>query len=424
MPLGTEEFSGNSIERTFGFLVTEIVTPPANAAWGAVFGSPDMPTSLFPTRDTTSFDFQDVRYEKRDRVARITINRPHNYNAYSTPALEELATAFRDASWDDKIAVVVFTAEGHSAFCTGGDVKEYQASYTQRPRDYWKYMSCFKAYIESITNCSKPVIARINGMAVGGGNESQLACDLAVMGEHAFIAQVGTNVGSVACGGSTQWLPIHVGDRRARGILFLNQRYSSFTSLSMGLVNAVVPTVKGPDGKFVTTLTNDRTFLADWNTDPWEQPFASRATPAEVKKALKGKDGYAVDLSIVDEVVAELCDQIVHKFFECTRYTKTQVNYWKDASWHATVGHARDWLSVHYTSLEPHEGMTAFVEKRKADYVGMRDRAADPDGSSEFLWGPYGKNCTECGAKGIPTQFEFCGKCGAGVSAEAVAHPS
>ena len=62
-------------------------------------------------------------------------------------------------------------------------------------------------------------------MAVGGGNESQLASDLAVMGEHAFIAQVGTNVGSVACGGSTQWLPIHVGDRKARGILFLNQRY-------------------------------------------------------------------------------------------------------------------------------------------------------------------------------------------------------
>lgn len=380
-----------------------------------------MPTSLFPKRDAASFDFHDVRYEKRDRVARVTINRPHNYNAYSTLALGELATAFRDASWDDGIAVVVFTAEGHRAFCTGGDVKEYQASYTQRPRDYWKYMSCFKAYIESITNCSKPVIARINGMAVGGGNESQLACDLAVMGEHALIAQVGTNVGSVACGGSTQWLPIHVGDRRARGILFLNHRYSSYASLSMGLVNAVVPTVKGPDGKFRTTFTNDRTYLSDWNTDTWDQPFSSRATPAEIKKALQGTDGYSVDLSIVDEVVAELCDQIVHKFFECTRYTKTQVNYWKDAAWHATIGHARDWLAIHYTSLEPHEGMTAFVEKRKADYVGMRDRAADPDGSSEFLWGPYGKNCAECGAKGIPTQFDFCGKCGASVSTEALA---
>ncbi|UCC31778.1 MAG: enoyl-CoA hydratase/isomerase family protein, partial [Phycisphaerales bacterium] len=134
--------------------------------------------SLFPARNAESFDFKEVQYEKRDWVARVTINRPHNYNAYSTPALQELATAFEDASWDDSVAVVVFTGTGDRAFCTGGDVKEYQESYTQKPRDYWKYMCCFKGYIESITNCAKPVIARLNGMAVGGGNESQLACDL------------------------------------------------------------------------------------------------------------------------------------------------------------------------------------------------------------------------------------------------------
>ena len=360
-----------------------------------------------------SLDLHEVRYEKKGWVAHIAIDRPHNYNAYSTPALTELTAAFQDAAWDDRVAVVVFTGMGDRAFCTGGDVKEYQESYTQKPRDYWKYMSCFKAYIESITNCPKPVIARLNGMAVGGGNESQLACDIGVMSEHAFIAQVGTSVGSVACGGSTQWLPIHVGDRKARGILFLNQRYAAFTSLAMGLVNVVAPTVKGPDGEFVTKFTNGRTYLADWNTDPWEQPFESRATPADVKKAQKGVDGFSLDFCCVDDVVAELCDQIVHKFSECTRYTKAQVNYWKDAAWHSTVGHARDWLSVHYTSLEPHEGMTAFVEKRKADYVGMRERAADPAGSSEFLWGPYANTCTECGAKGMPRDFEFCGKCGA-----------
>ena len=358
------------------------------------------PPSLFPPRDPASFGFEEVDYRKDGWVARIAINRPHNFNAYSTPALRELATAFEDASWDDNVAVVVFTSAGDRAFCTGGDVKEYQSCYTQRPRDYWKYMCRFKAYIESITNCSKPVIARLNGMAVGGGNESQLACDLGVMGEHAFIAQVGTSVGSVACGGSTQWLPMTVGDRTARGILFLNQRYPAFTSLAMGLVNAVVPTVKGPDGEYVTQFTGGRTFLADWNTDPWDAPFERRATPDEMKKAAKGQDGYSIDLSRLDEVIADLCDQIVNKFFECTRYTKAQVNYWKDSSWHATVGHARDWLSTHYTSLEPYEGMTAFVEKRKADYVGMRERAADPDGSSEFLWGPYAKECPNAAPRG------------------------
>lgn len=372
--------------------------------------------SLFPQRDPASFDFQEVVYRKSDRVAFITINRPHNYNAYSTPALEELASAFQDASWDDAISVVVFTGSGHASFCTGGDVKEYQSSYTQKPRDYWKYMCCFKAYIESIINCAKPVIVRLNGMAVGGGNESQLACDLAVMGEHAFIAQVGTSVGSVACGGSTQWLPLHIGDRKARGMLFLNQRYQAYASLAMGLVNAVVPTVKGPDGQFITRFSENRKYLADWNTDPWEIPFENRVGASEIKKAIKGKDGYTIDLSIVDEVIADLCDQIVNKFFECTRYTKTQVNYWKESAWHATVGHARDWLATHYTSLEPYEGMTAFVEKRKTDYVGMRDRAADPNGSSEFLWGPYSKQCSECGAKGIPSMFEHCGLCGAALA--------
>jgi len=375
--------------------------------------------SLFPPREAAELGLEEVDYRKEGRVARITINRPHNYNAYSTPALKELAAAFQDASWDDRIAVVVFTGAGDRSFCTGGDVKEYQASYTQRPRDYWKYMCCFKGYIESITNCAKPVIARLNGMAVGGGNESQLACDLAAMGEHAFIAQVGTSVGSVACGGSTQWLPLTVGDRAARGVLFLNRRYPAFTCLSMGMVNAVVPTVKGPDGRFVTRFTDGRTHLADWNTDPWDNPFEARATPVQVRKAIKGTDGYSIDLSLLDEVVGELCETIVNTFFECTRYTKSQLNFWKDTAWHATAGHARDWLSIHYTSLEPYEGMTAFVEKRKADYAGLRDRAADPDGSSEFLWGPYALQCPECGAKGLPSRFEHCGKCGAALTAVA-----
>ena len=371
--------------------------------------------SLFPTIDPASLGFREVQYVKSGWMARITIDRPFNFNAYSTPALQELAAAFDDASRDDSVAVVVFTGVGHDAFCTGGDVKEYQKSYTQRPRDYWKYMSCFKRYIESITNCSKPVIARLNGMAVGGGNESQLACDLAVMSEHSFIAQVGTSVGSVACGGSTQWLPIHTGDRTARGILLLNQRYPAFTALALGLVNVVAPTVKGSDGKFITRFTNGRAFLCDWNTDPWENPFEQRAGADEIRKALKGQDGYTIDLSALDRAVDDLCEQIVNKFGECTRYTKAQTNFWKDLSWYATTGHARDWLAIHYTSLEPHEGMTAFVEKRKADYVGMRRRAADPNGSSEFLWGPYALTCAACGAKGLPAFFEHCGKCGAPV---------
>lgn len=336
-------------------------------------------------------DFQEILYEKRDWVAQITLNRPQAYNAYTTDALAELATAFRQAAFDDEVAVIVYTGTGDRAFCTGGDVKEYEARYTRSPHDYWKYMGLFSAYIESILNTGKPVIARLNGMAVGGGNESHLACDLSVIAEHAYVGQVGTGVGSVAAGGATQWLPIFVGDRRARWMLMLNRRVPPYQALEWGLVNEVAPSVK-KDGQFIV-----------------------HATPEQIGKAQKGEDGYSIDLSKLDEAVNGLCNELIDKFAECTRYTKTNVNFWKDFAWHQTIGHARDWLSIHYTSWEPLEGMNAFVEKRKVDYRGLRERAAAGK-SSEFLWGPYARSCPKCGAKHLPDEFDYCGKCGASLN--------
>lgn len=350
----------------------------------------------FESRDPASFGFTEVLYRKADWVATVTINRPHNHNAYSTQALRELAAAVQDAAFDDRVAVIVVTGAGHAAFCTGGDVKEYEELYTARPRDYWKYMGLFRAWIESLINAGKPVIARINGMAAGGGNETQLACDLAVMGEHAWLGQVGTRVGSVAAGGATQWLPIHIGDRRAREMLLLNGRVPAAKALEWGLVNRVVPTVT-KDGAFI-----------------------SGATPEQVRLAQAGKDGYAIDLARLDEAVAELVTQLLAQFPECQRYTKQQVNFWKELAWHQTIGHARDWLALHYASAEPWEGMRAFVEKRPAGYLALRERAA-AGGSSEFLWGPYESDCPACGAKGIPSGFAFCGACGAALAGAASA---
>jgi enoyl-CoA hydratase/carnithine racemase len=336
-------------------------------------------------------EFCEILYEKSNWVARITINRPHNYNAYSTNCLEELATAFRQASFDDEVAVIVFTGAGHTAFCTGGDVKEYQDRYTRSPHDYWKYMRLFGAYIESIVNSGKPVIARLNGMAVGGGNESQLACDLAVIAEHGWVGQVGTGVGSVAAGGATQWLPLVVGDRRARYMLMTNRRIPAYQALEWGLVNEVVPSVK-KEGNFI-----------------------ENATPEQIKLALKEQDGFSIDLSLLDKAVEKLAQELVDRFPECMRYTKEQTNFWKNMAWHQTIGHARDWLSIHYTSWEPLEGMTAFVEKRPAGYRMLRERAAQGK-SSEFIWGPYSGRCPDCGAQSLPEEFVFCGQCGASLN--------
>ncbi len=342
----------------------------------------------FESRPPDSFGFREVGYEKRDGVARITIERPERYNAYSTPALEELATAFRDASFDDAVGVIVFTGAGDRAFCTGGDVKEYADLYVGTPRDYWKYMALFRAYIESILNTGKPVVARINGMAVGGGNESQLACDLSVMAQHAYIKQVGTHVGSVACGGSTQWLPLVVGDKRAREILYLNEPIAAVKAAEWGLVNWVVPSVRRGD---------------EW---------IEEATAEQIDSAKKGDDGYRVDLSRLDEFVDDLARRLLASFPECTRYTKQQVNFLKDLAWSSTVRHAQDWLSLHYACWEPLEGMQAFVEKRAPRYAMLRELAAR-GAPTESRWGAPVRDCGACGTRQLPQSHHYCGVCGA-----------
>jgi len=312
----------------------------------------------FETKGAEKLQFEFIRYAKADQVARITINRPEVYNAYNTPCLIELREAFRDAAFDDRVGVIVLTGAGEKAFCTGGDVKEYAEVYTRRPHDYWKYMTCFQEALDAVRNAGKPVIARINGMVVGGGNEFNLACDLAVAAAHAVFRQVGTRVGSVAAGGATQWLPITIGDRRAREMLFLCEEVPAEKALAWGLVNQVVP-----------------------------------------KEQL-------------DVAVDALVQKLLDKFPECLRYTKQQVNFWKDFVWHLTVGHARDWLTLHFTDTEPYEGMSAFVEKRSPDYRGLRRRLAE-GGASEFLFGPPVQACPQCGAKGLPEEFRHCGLCGA-----------
>jgi enoyl-CoA hydratase/carnithine racemase len=345
------------------------------------------PARHFDSRPAEGFAFQDIRYAKGDGVARITISRPERYNAYSTAALEEMATAFRDASFDDAVGVIVLTGAGDRAFCTGGDVQEYAERYVRTPRDYWKYMALFRAYIESILNTGKPVIARLNGMAVGGGNETQLACDLTVMAEHAVLKQVGTHVGSVACGGATQWLPITAGDKRARQILMLNEPIPARQALDWGLVNWVAPSVRRGD---------------EW---------IEGASAEQIRAAQAGTDGYRIDLSGLDALTDDVCRRLLATFPECTRYTKQQVNVWKDFAWHQTVRHAQDWLALHYASWEPAEGMQAFVEKRPPRYAMLRERAARGE-SSEFPWGAPLGACGACGATNLPADHAFCGVCG------------
>src|ERR671933_628719 len=133
--------------------------------------------------------FESILYEKAPPRATITLNRPNVLNAFDFRMLRELARACEDASWDDSIRVVVLTGAGRP-FCVGADLRSWADEYLGKPTEYWKWFGAFKDMHYRLREIGKPTVARINGICVGGGNEMQMACDLAVMVEDAFIRHV------------------------------------------------------------------------------------------------------------------------------------------------------------------------------------------------------------------------------------------
>ncbi len=182
-------------------------------------------------------EFEDILYEVRGRAAWVTINRPKLYNAFRAQTIEELIAAFKLAADDKGVSSVVLTGAGDKAFCTGGDQSAKDGQYDGRgivglPIDE------FQSIIRDIP---KPVIARVNGFAIGGGNVFATLCDLTIAADTAKFGQVGPKVGSVDAGWGTAFLARHVGDKKAREMWFLNLQYSAHEALEMGLVNKVVP---------------------------------------------------------------------------------------------------------------------------------------------------------------------------------------
>jgi 2-ketocyclohexanecarboxyl-CoA hydrolase len=191
--------------------------------------------------DPTSF--KDVLYEVRGRAAWVIINRPKLYNAFRAQTMEELIMAFKLAADDKQVASVVLTGAGDKAFCTGGDQSAHEGQYDGRgivglPIDE------FQSIIRDI---GKPVIARVNGFAIGGGNVFATLCDLTIAADTAKFGQVGPKVGSVDGGWGTALLARHIGDKKAREMWFLNDMYTAQQAAEMGLVNKVVPAAELDD---------------------------------------------------------------------------------------------------------------------------------------------------------------------------------
>ena len=180
--------------------------------------------------------YQDILYSADNGIATITINRPEKYNAFRGQTCEELIHAFNKAGWDKSIGVIVLTGAGDKAFCTGGDQSAHEGSYDGRGMIGLPVEDLHTV----IRDVPKPVIARVQGFAIGGGNVLAALCDMTIASENAVFGQVGPKVGSVDPGFGTAYLAQVVGEKKAREIWYLCRRYSAQEALDMGLANKVV----------------------------------------------------------------------------------------------------------------------------------------------------------------------------------------
>lgn len=183
--------------------------------------------------------FDDIVYQVRDAAATVTINRPERYNAFRAKTVDELIKAFRLAWADRYVRCVILTGAGDKAFCTGGDVKQRAETGDYGPSESGMFEIGYLHKL--IRDIPKPVIAAVNGIAIGGGHVLHVLCDVSIACESARFGQAGPRVGSFDAGFGSAYLARVVGEKKAREMWFWCRIYSAAEALDMGLVNKVVP---------------------------------------------------------------------------------------------------------------------------------------------------------------------------------------
>ena len=329
-----------------------------------------------------------VRYEKRPAKRRdgstaeglfnawIVINNPKQYNSYTTDMVKALILAFRRASVDREVNAVVFTGTGDKAFCTGGNTKEYAEYYAGNPQEYRQYMRLFNDMVSSILGCDKPVICRVNGMRIGGGQEIGMACDFTIAQDLANFGQAGPKHGSAAIGGATDFLPVMIGCEQAMVSGTLCEPFSAHKAARLGIVSGLVPALK-IGGAFVAnpTVVTDR--MLDGYGRVIHGEFKTGAAYKEGLAAIKGGE---VDLSLLDAAVEELCAKLLETFPECMTKSLEELRKPKLIAWNANKENARAWLALNMMN-EARAGFRAFNEGtkesgREIDFVKLRQGLA------------------------------------------------
>jgi 6-oxo-cyclohex-1-ene-carbonyl-CoA hydrolase len=305
----------------------------------------------------------------------IWLDNAQQYNSYTTDMVKGVILAFRAASNARDVSSVVFTGVGDKAFCTGGNTKEYAEYYAGHPQEYRQYMRLFNDMVSSILACDKPVICRVNGMRVGGGQEIGMACDFSIAQDLARFGQAGPKHGSAPIGGATDFLPVVIGAERSMAACVLCEPFSAHRAYYWGILSDIVPALK-VDGKFVANpLVETGRVFDEYGRLAFGESKTGEALKDGKARMAKGE----VDLSMLDAKVEELCAKILLTFPDCTAKTLEELRKPKLEAWNRNKEDSRAWLALNMMT-EARAGFTAFNEgtkdDREVDFVALRQALA------------------------------------------------
>jgi 6-oxo-cyclohex-1-ene-carbonyl-CoA hydrolase len=311
-------------------------------------------------------------------TAWIRLNNPKQYNSYTTEMVKGVIAGFENSSLDRSVVATIFTATGPYAFCTGGNTKEYSEYYSMRPDEYGQYMELFNHMVDSILMCKKPVICRVNGMRVAGGQEIGMACDLAVASDLAIFGQAGPKHGSAPVGGASDFLPWFLSMEDAMWNCVSCEMWSAYKMRAKNLISKAVPVLR-VDGKWI----RNPMIITDRYVEDGEIVYGEYKTGDEGKEArafVKEHQPNA-DFELLDKEVDKIVWTFANLFPGCLIESIDSIRQKKKFFWDTMKNSHRHWLAANMTG-EAFLGFGAFNTKNitgqdTVDFIKFRQNIAN-----------------------------------------------
>jgi 6-oxo-cyclohex-1-ene-carbonyl-CoA hydrolase len=306
----------------------------------------------------------------------VWLNNPRQYNSYTTQMVKGVIAGMKRASMDRSVVAIVFTGVGDRAFCTGGNTKEYAEYYSGRPTEYALYMDLFNAMVDSILSAKKPVICRVNGMRIAGGQEIGMACDLAVASDLALFGQAGPRHGSAPVGGSSDFLPWFLTIEDAMWNCISCETWSAYKMKRLGLISKAVPVIK-QDGEWIR---NPMVITEDYVKDG-DIVYGEFKTGEEYKKAGAFVREATTDFELLDKAVNGMLWTFTNLFPHCLQMSIDSIRAKKRFFWDAAKDYYRHWLMANMNN-EAYLGFHAFNTRKitgqdTIDFIKYRQLLAE-----------------------------------------------